>query len=810
MFNFVGMNELQDWLTYEVYPAWFQAADRLLPEFGFKFRNRYWQSTTKTKIDGSEGDSVGKVFYYANTPYGLKDYTRGFMTLWQYISRRERLDNRQTLHFLANAVQIPLPKQDYLDSETYAQKLQSDTLWEDVHSYLRIQLFENQSSEAKAHLHYLTDVRGYTLEEIRNMEIGFLSSVEDLYRHLSEVKTHDFSFIASVLQFNADTRIGISHRLSLPFRNPSGAITGFAFRTIIKDVHPKYLNTLGAEKGLFNLNTFTARNQDLVVVEGQFDALIIAERLNIPVVAVTGGGLNEHHLELIEKCKVKSITLCFDGDNAGRAYTRKAIQKCVQNPHWQIRLYVSVLPEGYDPDSFLLEKGTQDFNENLQKAKRYYEYLADILIPPFDFSATAKETDAVLDEIARTALDLPIDVRQPFIQQIEINSVLPEIGLSYIQKRLHEIQAQKDHEIQRNTLRQLLTETLELNNKHLTREAIHLLREEVRKLASQSLRDALIPYLPQDFLTEIGQTEEGLRTGYPSLDQFVRIPQGAITIVAGRTGHGKTTFLLNLLWSLHEMYRDMSFYFFTYEEERKYITLKLLNLIIDEKLDERDNRYFLRKYLKSGRSDLRKVEFAKKQLFIGMTEHQIRIIDQNFHVEKLAESLMLIKSESPLPVGAVMVDYIQKIPSERSFESRQRELQHISNLLLQEVAKDLSIPLIVGAQLNRETDKTLDGKPKLHQLREAGDLEQDANLVLSVFNPAAKDEFDPMTVGENALKKNEKKETVIDNSIIPLEIKALKNRDGAVNAKTILAFNPLTGRILEPKGDLQNNYLFNG
>jgi DNA primase catalytic core len=802
------MNELQDWLTYEVYPAWFQAADRLLPEFGFKFRNRYWQSTTKTKIDGSEGDSIGKVYYYANTPYGLKDYTRGFITLWQYISQRERLDNRQTLQFLADSVQIRLPNQEYFDSDSYSQKQLTDALWEDAHTYLRLQLFENQSIEAKKHLNYLIENRGYSLDEIRNMEIGFLPSVTELYDHLN--KKYNPSIVTAILSLKKDNRIGTTHQLSLPFRSPAGIISGFAFRTIMQDVHPKYLNTSGSEKGLFNLNGFFARNQDIIVVEGQFDALILSERLNIPVVAVTGGGFNEHHLDLLEKSKAKSITLCFDGDEAGRSYTRKAIQKCIQRTHWQVRLYVATLPEGTDPDSILKEEGKEAFSEILQNAKRYYEYLADTLIPPFDFSLTEKNTDAILDEIAKTALDLPVEVRQQFIKHIEINSILPEIGFTYIQKRLQEIQVQKDHEHQRKTLHNLISSSLELNNRHQTREAIHLLREEVRKLASQNLRSSLSPYLPQDFLSEIEQTNEGLLTGYPSLDQFVRIPQGAITIVAGRTGHGKTTFLLNLLWSLHHIYPELAFYFFTYEEERKYITLKLLNLIIDDKLDDRDNRYFLRKYLKAGRTDLKRIEFAKKQLFIGMNEQKIRIIDQNFQVERLAESLTLIKSESPLPVGAVIVDYIQKIPSERSFESRQRELQHISNLLLQEVAKELSLPLIVGAQLNRETDKTLDGKPKLHQLREAGDLEQDANLVLSVFNPAARDEYDPMTISESSAKKNERKETIINNSIIPLEIKALKNRDGAVNAKAILAFNPLTGRILEPKGDLENNYMFNG
>ena len=806
------MSELQDWLTYELYPAWYRNADRLMPEFGFKNRTKYWQSTTKLKIDGSEGDAVGKVYLYANTPYGLKDYTRGFITLWDYIQKREGgLSNRKTLQFLAEAVKIPLPQNtDYkTDSEAYQQKQVIFTLWEDANAYLRIQLFDHSNPDAQAHREYLTQVRGYSLEEIRDMEIGFLPSTEALYHHLEHQKGYESARIRSVLRLDENFRLGTTHRLTLPFRNPSGGITGLAVRTILPDVSPKYINSVGSEKGLFNLNAYAVREQDVVLTEGQFDALILSERCGLNGVAVTGSSLNESHLAVLEKFKVKSITLCFDGDTAGREAVRKAIQTYVKFPHPQARLYVMRLPDGYDPDTFLKEhpNGKEAFLQLHQQAKRYYEYLADELIPPFALPDSAKETDQRLDEIARTALELPETVRKSFLEHIEINSIIPEIGLEYVQARIKAVQVQKDHHEQRRKLSALLYQSIALNDAHQTVQALDKIREEVRGFVSIDLREVLTPYTPQDFLKEIALTEEGLATGYPSLDRFVRIPQGAITLVAGRTGHGKTTFLLNLLWSLYEQHPDKSFYFLTYEEERKYITLKLLNLIIDDKLHDRDNRTFLRDYIKAGKKDNRKIEFAKKQLFTGMESGSIRLIDETFSVERLAEALTLICNESPLPVGAVFLDYVQKIPSDKKFDNRQRELQHTSNILLQDIAKGLSLPLIVGAQLNRETDKTPDGKPRLHHLREAGDLEQDANLVLSVFNPAAREDTD-FIIEANPKKPEANNPNLY--GIIPLEIKALKNRDGAVNARAILSFNPLTGRILEPLDEHQSKVVFNG
>jgi KaiC/GvpD/RAD55 family RecA-like ATPase len=62
----------------------------------------------------------------------------------------------------------------------------------------------------------------------------------------------------------------------------------------------------------------------------------------------------------------------------------------------------------------------------------------------------------------------------------------------------------------------------------------------------------------------------------------MRIPQGALSIVSGRPGHGKTSLLLNLLLSLLSQYPDQRFYLFSYEEARTWLALKLVIILAGE------------------------------------------------------------------------------------------------------------------------------------------------------------------------------------------------------------------------------------
>jgi DnaB-like helicase C terminal domain len=81
-------------------------------------------------------------------------------------------------------------------------------------------------------------------------------------------------------------------------------------------------------------------------------------------------------------------------------------------------------------------------------------------------------------------------------------------------------------------------------------------------------------------------------------------------------------------------------------------------------------------------------------------------------------------------IQLIVIDYLQllKGSSRRSQDNRQLEISEIS-AGIKALAKELNIPIIVIAQLNRQPELRGNGKPRLSDLRESGSIEQDADVV---------------------------------------------------------------------------------
>jgi replicative DNA helicase len=135
-------------------------------------------------------------------------------------------------------------------------------------------------------------------------------------------------------------------------------------------------------------------------------------------------------------------------------------------------------------------------------------------------------------------------------------------------------------------------------------------------------------------------------------------------------------------------------------------------------------------------------------------------------------------------VELFIVDYLQLLTSvsRRAQESRVAEVGEITRSL-KELAKELGVPIILLAQLNREPEKRHYGCPKLSDLRESGDVEQDADIVCLLWRPIEYINRENMADREALAKYLKCKEDEIDKKA---QLIVAKHRNGAVGPINLL------------------------
>jgi len=175
------------------------------------------------------------------------------------------------------------------------------------------------------------------------------------------------------------------------------------------------------------------------------------------------------------------------------------------------------------------------------------------------------------------------------------------------------------------------------------------------------------------------------------------------------------------------------------------------------------------------------------------------IVDLEAHARDLADRRT---------VGGILVDYLQRIPPpDAAFERRDIEVSTVARRL-RDLAVRLQVPVVAGAQINRDAVKDAmkiphdkpygsdevqralrSHRPKLHHLREGGS-EQEADLVLGLMNYRA--DFEEETVRRDGV------EPIPD--VTKLEVGSLKNRYGMPGRWAALCFDGRYGLLRDPDG----------
>lgn len=234
-----------------------------------------------------------------------------------------------------------------------------------------------------------------------------------------------------------------------------------------------------------------------------------------------------------------------------------------------------------------------------------------------------------------------------------------------------------------------------------------------------------------ELLYDRGEAITGLTTGYIDLDDKLSgLQPNALYVIGARPAMGKTSFALGL--AANSAMRDnRPVLIFTLEMGQLELSQRLL---CSEALVDAGR-------VKTGR--LEEGEWSRISHAVGRLAEAPIYIDDNPHT-----SVMDIRAKSRRlksrvgDLGLVVIDYIQLMTGRSAAESRQVEVAEISrNLKI--LARELEVPVIALAQLNRSLEQRTDKRPMLSDLRESGSLEQDADVVLFLYRDEVYDENSP-------------------------------------------------------------------
>ena len=225
----------------------------------------------------------------------------------------------------------------------------------------------------------------------------------------------------------------------------------------------------------------------------------------------------------------------------------------------------------------------------------------------------------------------------------------------------------------------------------------------------------------------------GLATGFYSLDSLTQGFQNSdLIIVAGRPSIGKTAFSLSISLNILRISR-LPVLIFSLEMSKKQIIYRLLSMETNiSQLRLRSGKLYKKDWLK-----LNKIIriFSKLPLFIDDSS--------NLSVSEMRSNIKTIILQYK-KVGLVIIDYLQLMydPLSKN-ENRSQELSKITRSL-KNVANEFNIPIIALSQLSRNIENRSNKKPILSDLRESGSIEQDADVVLMLYQDY-KDNLDTST-----------------------------------------------------------------
>lgn len=705
---------------------------------------------------------------------------------------------------LATLAGIGMPKRELRPEEKErARKREArQAILESVIAYGQRILWSQPGEEARA---YLRSDRGFTDEEIQALGLGLIQSVQELKEGL-EADGHQAKDIEETGIFTTKVQSYVIIPWSDEHGRPMTIYGRWPFKESAEGTPRSVTLPGGDELRAFPLCfNLALRNghKDIVLVQGVFEAFLLQARGDTRVVACGADHLSPPQVETLARHKCRSVTLVFDPERGGDRSVMASIDSLNAVG---IGTYVaSKLPDGVTPDELVLKHGVDTWRDHLTKSVSGPVFRGLQLLG----AVRPKSGDAARREAVEKVLDYTATLRGEWValdREDLLRATAERTGYAF--EHLSELSA--DHAVRRR-VDQILREGQAAMTDGKT-DPLRLARKLAGELAAVHVRtDEPASFSVERLDRESGKRPVGRNAGWKSIEALdVRFNPSELSLVAARTGHGKTAFLVGLfvnwLKAAERDMKDVMFVFYTSEEPEVRIYHRLMAILSVESGDGwtvGEAGDYLRDPASRGPDyrwpDPKTLAAARDRL--RSWEDRIHLVYRpNWTIDEVAAHARDLKDKNT--VAGIVVDYLQRVHPPIDSNHQGPNAAFVARRLKQ-LAGELAIPIVAGVEITEESvSKDLKSKigrverykdalnlirtarPNLNSLRENG-CEQEADAVIGLLNYAA-----------DYRAEAEKAAEIPDTTL--LEVGTLKNPYGAVGSWASLYFVGRFGIIRDP------------
>ena len=279
-----------------------------------------------------------------------------------------------------------------------------------------------------------------------------------------------------------------------------------------------------------------------------------------------------------------------------------------------------------------------------------------------------------------------------------------------------------------------------------------------------------------DYLPTIGQKQFHATSGIRSLDDLLNgFRPGGLYIIGARPATGKTVVGLQIAFGLARNANALPD-----GEQSGAVTFHSLEMSKKELLNRLTAQVFSIPLDRLERGDVNAAEKKMIQSQVHEVGRMLAISDRSNQsvasIRRFARSVL----RRGIPLKGIVVDYLGLISDVQSSGRSRYEAMTLVSGQMKALAKDLNVPVVCLAQLNRNVEGRKDSAPVMADLRDSGSIEQDADVVMLLHRKASVTATDP-------------------NLLNVLQIIVAKNRHGQTGAMEFF-FEGHFSRVSEPKG----------